>query len=65
MQIADRYAFLAEQAVLNNENEKAAAYADIGLRINPQNKSLLELKTFTQSQDRSLWTTFKKLISGK
>ena len=65
LQIADRYAFLAEQAVLNNENEKASAYADIGLRINPRNEALLALKTFSQSQDRSLWSTVKGLFSGK
>lgn len=65
LQIADRYAFLAEQAVLNNENEKASAYADIGLRINPRNEALLALKNFSQAQDGSLWTTVKKLFSGK
>lgn len=65
LQIADRYAFLAEQAVLSNENEKASAYADIGLRINPRNEALLALKNFTQAQDRSMWTTVKRLFSGK
>jgi protein TonB len=65
LQIADRYAFLAEQAVLNNENEKASAYADIGLRINPRNEALLALKNFSQAQDGSLWTTVRKLFSGK
>ena len=63
-EIANRYAYLAEQAVLNNENEKASAFVDIGLRINPQNEALLALKDFAKSQDNSLLATLKKIFSG-
>lgn len=65
LEIADRYSFLAEQAMLNSEYEKSSAYIDIGLRINPNNEALLSLKNFVQSQDASLWNTFKSLFSKK
>jgi len=63
-EIADRYAYLAEQAMLNNENEKASAFVDIGLRIDSQNEALLTLKDFAKSQDNSLLATLKKIFSG-
>ena len=63
LEIADRYSFLAEQAMLKNEYEKSSAYIDIGLRINPKNEALLSLKNFVKSQDNSLWSTFKSLFS--
>lgn len=63
-EIADRYAYLAEQAMLNNENEKASAFVDIGLRINPQNEALLALKSLAKSQNNSLLATLKKIFSG-
>jgi serine/threonine protein kinase len=62
--ISDRYAFLAEQALLNNENNKAEAYIDIGLRINPQNETLLDIKSLVKSRNRSLLTTIKNLFPG-
>ena len=50
--------------MLNNENEKASAFVDIGLRIDPQNEALLALKDFAKSQDNSLLATLKKIFSG-
>ena len=63
LKIADRYSFLAEQAMLKNEYDKSSAYIDIGLRINPKNEALLSLKSLVNSQDTSLWSTFKSLFS--
>lgn len=65
LEIADRYALLAEQALARNENEKSAAYVDIGLRINPDNKGLLALQDLVKDNDQSLVTTLKSLFSGK
>jgi len=65
LNIADRYSFLAEQAMLKNEFDKSSAYIDIGLRINPKNDALLSLKSLVNSQDTSLWSTFKGLFSKK
>ena len=65
LEIADRYSFLAEQAMLNNDNKKSSAYIDIGLRINPKNEALLSLKNLVKSQNTSLWSTFKSLFSKK
>lgn len=63
MEIADRYSFLAEQAMLKNQYKKSSAYIDIGLRINPKNEALLSLKNLVKSQNTSLWDTFKSLFS--
>jgi serine/threonine-protein kinase PpkA len=65
LEIADRYAVLAEQAMARNENEKSAAYVDIGLRINPDNKALLALQDLVKNNDQSLVATLKSLFSGK
>ena len=63
LKIADSYATLAEQAVAKNEWKKATAYVDLGLRINPNNPSLLALKELLKKQDSSLWSAFKSLFS--
>lgn len=63
MEIADRYSFLAEQAMLKNDYKKSSAYIDIGLRINPKNDALLSLKTLVKSQNTSMWDAFKSLFS--
>ena len=65
LEIADRYSFLAEQAMLNNDYKKSSAYIDIGLRINPKNEALLSLQNLVKSQNTSLWNTFKSLFSKK
>lgn len=43
LNIADRYAYLAERSVLNNDYDKAQAYISIGLKFNPNHKSLVKL----------------------
>jgi serine/threonine protein kinase len=64
LEISDRYTVLAEQAMATNETEKAAAYVDIGLRVNPDNQALRAMKNLVQSADASLITTIKSLFSG-
>lgn len=63
--ISDRYSVLAEQAMIKNDIEKTKAYVDLGLRINPKNEALLAMKKFVNTQDNSLFSTFKKLFSKK
>jgi len=64
MNIADRYAILAEQAMARNEWEKTAAYVDIGLKIDPDHQSLLALKELVEKQDTSMLATIKSLFSS-
>lgn len=63
LEISDRYALQAEQALAKNQQEKMITYIEYGLRINPKNKSLLALQTLAGSQDTSLFGTFKSLFS--
>jgi len=65
LEIADRYAVLAEQSLAKNEMEKTAAYVEIGLRINPRNQGLLALKHLTDSKDASLGAAIRSLFTGK
>ena len=64
LEISDRYAVQAEQALAKNENEKMLTYIEYGLRINPQNESLQALKSLAGSQDTSLLGTIKSLFSN-
>lgn len=48
MEIADRYAVLAEKALANNDFNKSEAYIKIGMKINPQNETLLSLEKLNQ-----------------
>jgi serine/threonine protein kinase len=64
LEVSDRYTVLAEQAMARNELEKAAAYVDIGLRVNPGNQALLAMKDLVQAGDSSLIATIKSLFSG-
>lgn len=65
LEIADRYAVLAEQALARDELEKTAAYVDIGLRINPDNEALLALKNLSHSQGNAFLNKVKGLFSGR
>lgn len=65
LSIADRYATLAEQSMTRNEWQKTDAYVDIGLRIDPHNRSLLALQKLVKKQNASLLSTIKSLFSGK
>lgn len=62
LEISERYLILAEQAMARNEPEKAAAYVDIGLRINPGNTGLQAMKELVSSGDTSLLATIKGLF---
>lgn len=48
MEIADRYAILAEQSLVNSDHRKTEAYIDIGLKINPENQTLIKLKKLNE-----------------
>lgn len=48
LEIADRYAILAEKALANNDFSKSDAYIKIGMKINPQNETLLSLKNLNE-----------------
>lgn len=62
-EIADRYAILAEQALANNEYEKTKTYVSLGLRIDPDNQTLLSLQSLLNtSQRRSLLETIKAML---
>lgn len=63
LEIADRYAMQAEQALATNDFEKMKTYIEYGLRINPENESLLALKDLAGSRDASLMGTIKALFS--
>ncbi len=64
LEIADRYALQAEQALAKNEHEKMLTYIEYGLRINPKNESLQTLKSLAASQDTSMLGTIKSLFSN-
>ena len=63
LEIADRYALQAEQALAKNDLEKMKTYIEYGLRINPKNESLIALKNLAGSQDTSLLGTIKSLFN--
>ncbi|MBI1732049.1 MAG: serine/threonine protein kinase [Gammaproteobacteria bacterium] len=65
LEIADRYAMLAEQSLARNEMDKSAAYADIGLRINPDNEALRALKNLGPAADASFIGKVKRLFSSR
>jgi serine/threonine protein kinase len=60
--IAEQYAVLAEQTMLNNEMEKTASYVEIGLKIDPNNKSLLSMKDFVENNSSGLLNTIKSFF---
>ncbi|NKB36393.1 MAG: protein kinase [Gammaproteobacteria bacterium] len=63
LEIADRYAMQAEQALSRNQHEKMLTYIEYGLRINPDNQSLRALKQLASSQDTSFLGTIKSLFN--
>jgi len=62
--IAEQYAVLAEQAMVNNEVDKTSSYVDIGLRIDPNNQALLSLRQFVQKNQAGYLNTIKSFFSG-
>jgi hypothetical protein len=65
LEIADRYAMLAEQSLARDEMDKTTAYVEIGLRINPDNEALLAMKNMMQSQGQSFFSRMKNLFSSR
>ena len=51
MKVAERYAILAEKALADNDYQKAAAYINIGLQIDPQNATLHSIRSFMSELD--------------
>ncbi len=51
LSIADRYAILAEQAIANNDYEKAKSYISVGLQIDPDNQSLQSIQLLLDELD--------------
>lgn len=61
LEIAERYALLAEKTFAANDYGKTQAYIDIGLKINPRNETLLSLK---QLSEETRHTSFLDMIKG-
>ena len=53
LDIANRYAFLAEQTLAEGDHKKTEAYINLGLNINPDNQTLLTLKQLNQESKQS------------
>lgn len=63
LEIADRYAVLAERSLANNDYAKTDAYIQLGLKINPGNKTLLSLKKLNeQTRKTSFLDILKNLF---
>ena len=63
LEISERYADQAEQAMARNQHEEMMKYIDYGLRINPQNESLLTLKSLSLNKEGSFLSAIKNLFS--
>jgi len=65
LNIADRYAYLAERSFLENEYGKAQAYTSIGLKFNPNNAALIKLKELTADVgEKPFMEKLKNLFTG-
>ena len=61
--IADRYAILAEQALARGETAKTQTYIELGLKIEPDNRTLLSLQSLVQQeQQEGLLDNIKSLF---
>jgi len=65
LNIADRYAYLAERSFLENDYDKAQAYTSIGLKFNPNHTALIKLKELTADVgDKPFMEKLKNLFTG-
>jgi len=64
LNIAEQYAVLAEQAMANNDMDRMTSYVDIGLKINPNNASLLSLKRYMENHRPGFLNTLRSFFSG-
>jgi serine/threonine-protein kinase PpkA len=55
LDVAERFAFLAEKELANNEKEKALQYITVGLQIDPTNRALLTLSSLSQSGEKGFF----------
>jgi hypothetical protein len=63
LDIAERYAHLAEKSLTDNDHAKTEAYISIGLKINPDNSALLSLKSISeQTRQKSLMDALKDMF---
>jgi tRNA A-37 threonylcarbamoyl transferase component Bud32 len=65
LEIANRYAVLAERALAQNEYEKTEAYINLGLKIDPQNETLLSLKALVEERPGDVFAKVKQLFGGR
>jgi len=65
LNIADRYAYLAERSFLENDYDKAKAYTSIGLKFDPNHTALIKLKELTADVgDKPFMEKLKNLFTG-
>ncbi len=62
--IAERFAYLAEKDLAENKYESATGYINIGLQIDPENKTLKELKMLTATSKQSIFDSLRKLFKS-
>ncbi|MGH8604726.1 MAG: serine/threonine-protein kinase, partial [Gammaproteobacteria bacterium] len=55
--VADRFSFLAERKIAENDYNAAQRYISVGLQIDPSNRTLRELNELVTSGRRSLFDT--------
>jgi serine/threonine protein kinase len=64
LEIAERYALLAEKTLAANDYNKTRTYIDIGLKINPNNQTLLSLQQLNEeTRQRSLRELIKDFFN--
>ena len=65
LNIADRYAYLAERSVLDGDHDKAHAYIMIGRKFNPNHETLIKLnKLNLDVREKSIMEKLKTLFTG-
>lgn len=65
LNIADRYAYLAERSILERNYSKAHAYINIGLKFNPRHTTLIKLKELNaDNRKKPFMERIKNLFAG-
>jgi hypothetical protein len=64
LQIAERFAYLAEQELAENRYEQAQNYVDIGLKFDPTNETLSTLRSLAQPRSRGLFERLAELFKS-
>lgn len=64
LKVAERFAMLAERELADNHIQRAREYIALGLRINPANKALLDLKGLAVEQQPGLWQRLTSLLGS-